>query len=339
MPKIKCLPDRVNINAKESDTILQSLLDNGITHTHVCGGNAYCSTCRVMILEGIDNCSQPTVAEKALARRLEFPFHVRLACQTRVSGNVSIRRLVLDEEDIDFVEGQLSAESLGGKKSVAVLFATVRGAHNFDEVNFYYDLIYIMSRYFQRMNKTINSYGGFINNYMNYWLMGVFGLNNGQDAAERAVWAALEMFKVVEELNIYLERLSYPPVYLSIGIHYGPVVLVPIETHKESGKYTLVGDTVNLVSRIEGINRELGSELLISGDVYNQVSQKVTINRTYTLKSVSKNKEYPIFEVTSITGDAPTIIETVEVMRVKGSLGKRIKSFMQKFSSSWSKPK
>jgi len=335
MPKINCLPDQVYIDVNSSQTILQALLDNDIAHTHICGGNANCSTCRIMILDGIDNCSEQTVAEKVLARRLEFPFHVRLACQTKVFGNVSIRRLILDQEDIDLVEGQLSLETLGVRKSIAILLATVRGASNFDEVNFHYDLIYTMSRYFQSMNKIINRYGGFINNYMNYSLIGVFGLNEPKDASERAVWAGLEMLIALKDLNLYLERLSYPPLSLSIGIHYGSVVLVPVDTYKRVGKYNLIGDTVNIVNRIEAANREVGSELLVSSEIYNHIQRPIIINRTYTLRSANKNKDYSVLEIIGINGKPPVITEKVEVVQPKMSLKNRVKSFLQKFSSSW----
>jgi adenylate cyclase len=51
-------------------------------------------------------------------------------------------------------------------------------------------------------------------------------------AAERAVWAGLEMLKAVKELNAFLEQLSYQPLNLSIGIHYGEAVLVPVDSNK-----------------------------------------------------------------------------------------------------------
>ncbi len=232
MAKIDCLPDKKVIETDETQTILQALLEAEIPHTHVCGGNAYCSTCRVMILDGIHHCSTPTSAEKALAKRLEFPFHVRLACQTRVSGDISIRRMVLDNEDIDFVENQFSTLAAGSRKSVAVLFATIRGGANFDEVNFHYDMVYIMSRYFHRMHRVVSQYGGVIDNYMGFWLMALFGLETSDRNAERAVWAGLEMLQAVQDLNANLETLSYSPLTLNIGIHYGPAVLVPVNPNR-----------------------------------------------------------------------------------------------------------
>jgi adenylate cyclase len=96
-----------------------------------------------MILEGGKNCSPPTNAETALAKQLDFPVHVRLACQTKVTGDVSIRRMVIDNEDIDILESQIATGTASIDRNVALLVATIRGKTNFDEVNFHYDIIYI----------------------------------------------------------------------------------------------------------------------------------------------------------------------------------------------------
>ncbi|MBE9242927.1 2Fe-2S iron-sulfur cluster-binding protein [Synechocystis salina] len=82
MTKITCFPDNKIIEAHPNKTFLENLLSEDVPHTDVCGGQGNCSTCRVMILEGIDNCSKVTPLEIALAERLDFPFHVRLACQS-----------------------------------------------------------------------------------------------------------------------------------------------------------------------------------------------------------------------------------------------------------------
>lgn len=220
MSKISCLPDKRSIEINKSDTVLETLLANGIEHTHVCGGNAYCSTCRIMILDGVQNCSPPTSAERALAKKLDFPFHVRLACQTKVSGDVSIRRMVIDNEDIDILEGQLATGAVNSNRNVALLVATIRGATNFDEVNFHHDIVYIMSRYFHRVQKVVGQYGGVIPNVMGVRVMAVFGFEkNSSLAVERAVWAGLELLKTIAELNVFLKKLSYNPLNVSIGIH------------------------------------------------------------------------------------------------------------------------
>ena len=80
--------------------ILEASLGAVIPHTHVCGGRARCSTCRVLVSGGLDHCRPMNEAESRLARTKGFSPEIRFACQTTVSGDVTLRRLVLDDTDI-----------------------------------------------------------------------------------------------------------------------------------------------------------------------------------------------------------------------------------------------
>src|ERR1041384_6824501 len=92
------------IEAEPNETILQASLRAAIPHAHACGGHARCSTCRVQIVEGLDRCAPRNDKENELATRLHFSPEIRLACQTTVNGDVKLRRLVLDEEDIELTD-------------------------------------------------------------------------------------------------------------------------------------------------------------------------------------------------------------------------------------------
>lgn len=100
MPHITYLPDHKTVETDTSRTILQASLEAGIPHTHLCGGKSRCSTCRVLILEGLENCSPRNAREREIARNQHYPPSLRLACQTTVTGDVILRRFVVDQEDI-----------------------------------------------------------------------------------------------------------------------------------------------------------------------------------------------------------------------------------------------
>jgi adenylate cyclase len=328
MSTINCLPDLRSVEIKKSETVLDALLANGIEHTNICGGNAHCSTCRIMILEGGKNCSPPTSAERALAKQLDFPVHVRLACQTKVTGDVSIRRMVIDNEDIDILESQIATGTISSDRNVALLTATIRGATNFDEVNFHYDIVYIMSRYFHRVQKVIGQYGGIIPNVMGTKIMAVFGAEeNSILPAERSVWAGLELLKAIEELNVFLKKLSYHPLNVSIGIHYGTTVLIPIDSSNPN-ILTPLGHIARSVSRIEAMNTKIGSNLLVSESIYQQVKDKVKIDRTGSLNW--NENEFTVYEVTDLQGTPPQVAKVEEALPAP----KRFMSFVQKFLSS-----
>ncbi len=73
MPRIEILPDGTETEASEQETILQALLRRGVPHAHVCGGKARCSTCRLLVLEGLENCSPRQAKEQRIAETAPFP--------------------------------------------------------------------------------------------------------------------------------------------------------------------------------------------------------------------------------------------------------------------------
>src|SRR5262249_18599044 len=90
----------VAIEVPRSQTLLAASLNAGIPHMHECGGNARCSTCRVIVLENSANLAPRDAPELKLAQRLGFADQIRLACQTKVRGPVQVRRLILDSDDV-----------------------------------------------------------------------------------------------------------------------------------------------------------------------------------------------------------------------------------------------
>ncbi len=109
MAKLHYLPDGKDIEIREGKTILQTSLKAGIPHAHVCFGRTRCTTCRVLILEGLEHCNQRNPKENLVAHQFHYQPETRLACQTTVNGDVKLRRLVTDEHDLALT-GQLIVE-------------------------------------------------------------------------------------------------------------------------------------------------------------------------------------------------------------------------------------
>src|SRR5580692_7798683 len=101
MPKITFQNDREVESPDTAKTLLQVSLAAGIPHVHACGGNARCSTCRVMVHEGLDQLTPRNEAEQKLALRKGLEPNIRLACQAKPTGTCRVRRLVLDDVDAD----------------------------------------------------------------------------------------------------------------------------------------------------------------------------------------------------------------------------------------------
>ncbi len=98
------LPDQRLVECRPGESILPAALRAGVPFAHACGGNGKCSTCRIVVVEGHQSCSERTPREQAIADRLGFGPQFRLACQTSVRGEVTVRRLVLDERDVELAD-------------------------------------------------------------------------------------------------------------------------------------------------------------------------------------------------------------------------------------------
>lgn len=196
MPHIYYLPDEKCIEVDAGEFILDASLRLKIPHTHVCGNLARCSTCRVLVIEGLENCGERNSAEKAISEQLHFTPAIRLACQTQVFDDVTVRRLAIDTEDLEIINDELRGKvvpnTIDKEKQIAILFADIRGFTTFAEKVLPYDVIYVLNRYFRKMGQVISRHKGMINNYMGDGLMALFGLEDSQQAAEQAVRAALE---------------------------------------------------------------------------------------------------------------------------------------------------
>ncbi|MDA2919464.1 adenylate/guanylate cyclase domain-containing protein [Desulfobacterota bacterium AH_259_B03_O07] len=298
MPQIYFLPDKKDVHTDKETSILEASLNAGIPHTNVCGGNARCSTCRVMILDGMECCSPRTEKEQVLAERLNFDSSIRLACQTKVSGKVNLRRLVLDDEDVKLtsqLKKDLAPVSVGEEKDVAILFADIRGFTTFAEALVPYDVIHVLNRYFHRMEQVINQNGGYIDNYMGDGLLALFGVEKEDEAPLKAVKAGLEMLEEMENLRPYLQSIYDKCWEIGIGIHYGEAVIGTIGG--AARRKTIIGDSVNFASRIESANKELDTKLLISQQVYEHVKQHVLANQRVKLTIKGKTGKYTLYEI------------------------------------------
>ena len=274
-------PDDKQIVMRGSETILAASLREGIPHAYACGGRARCSICRISVEEGLEFCSPRSKGERIVAERLNFSPETRLACQTKITGDVNVRRLVVDDDDIEFTRGIAAGPrpaSIGEEKKLAIMFADVRGFTALSERMSPYDVIYFLNRYFHLTSKVIESYGGYVDNYMGDGLMALFGHDDAPDAAFRAVSAALTMLEEVEKRSRHFEELYGVSVRIGIGIHYGNVVVGMIGAGDRQ-RMTVIGDAVNFASRIEAANKKFGTELLISNEVHRRIANRITVGR------------------------------------------------------------
>ncbi|MEI6231652.1 MAG: peroxidase family protein [Planctomycetota bacterium] len=300
MPLVSFQNESVIDESDDTLTLLQISQKHGIPHMHVCGGMARCSTCRVMVLEHPENLSPRNTAEKNLATRLGFEDNIRLACQCQVTGPVTVRRLTLDDQDAGLCMSG-DQRTTGREAKIAVLFSDIRGFTTFSETSLPYDTIHILNRYFYQMGEAVLHNEGYIDKYMGDGLMALFGLNcdNAETNCRNAVNAGLQMLTELEGFNDYMKRNFGREFKIGIGIHFGELIIGEMG-HPSRRSITVIGDTVNMASRIESATKEAGAPILISDAVRDSLRGRVDIGRSFTQVLKGKSGSYSLHEVLNL---------------------------------------
>ncbi|MBL8019971.1 MAG: 2Fe-2S iron-sulfur cluster binding domain-containing protein [Leptospirales bacterium] len=299
--------------ARSGETLLQIALQAGVPHAHVCGGNGRCSTCRVLVIEGAGNLTAATPAEHALAQRKGFTEEIRLACQAHVTGPVVVRRLVIDSEDVQQIVGT-SVRTTGREMSLAILFSDIRGFTPFSENHLPYDVVHILNRYFRAIGEAIFRNGGSIDKYMGDGIMAVFGLtsNDARETCLSAVRAGRAIQDELIQVNEYLKKTFQIEFKIGIGIHFGDVIVGELG-HPKKMQLTVLGDTVNMASRIESATKKAGASFLISEDVYKLTRDQVTRGRIFSMPLKGKSGRYKLYEINDVT---PGVGRTTELYQL-----------------------
>ena len=179
---------------------------------------------------------------------------------------------------------------LGGKRTRAtLLFSDIRGFTSMSASMPPEEVVSILNTYFDVMTRIVLKYDGMLDKYMGDGLMAAFGIPlPRKDDAERAVRAALEMQEALKSLNTHLKAKLPRPLQIGIGINTGEVIAGNIgsELHTE---YTVIGDPVNVSSRLESLTKTLGATIVISAETCREVEDQFFMRDlgTHTLRGKS----------------------------------------------------
>jgi adenylate cyclase len=154
---------------------------------------------------------------------------------------------------------------LGGEEIEAtVLFADLEGFTLLSETMPPQSLIKLLNDYFTPMTQVIMAYQGTLDKYIGDALMALWGAPVPlADHALRACRAAIDMEQTMTELQAAWQAQGLPNLMARIGLHTGPVVAGNVGS-RDRFNYTVLGDTVNLASRLEGVNKAYGTRILLS---------------------------------------------------------------------------
>ncbi|MBL8682467.1 MAG: protein kinase [Myxococcales bacterium] len=217
-------PERVIVDTPKGTTLLEASLGAGVHHYHACGGKARCTTCRVVVLDGASNCGPRTEAEALVAEKRRWPSSIRLACQLRVLGDVSVRRLVVDQDDVASVN-LLNDTQEPVTQSAVIVVAQLAGFEAFAREQFPHDTVHVLNRYMKQIvEPALANHGAVLQYLPSGAILRFTGDTEGRDGSLHALRAALRMIARVRQLNPYTLKHFGSEFALAVGIDTGSMM-------------------------------------------------------------------------------------------------------------------
>jgi len=185
------------------------------------------------------------------------------------------------------------------EKDVTILLSDLRGFTAMSENYNPLEIISFLNRYFTAMSEIIQQYDGTIDKFMGDSIMVVFGTPESRsDDIERSLACAIQMQIRLALINEENTILGYPPLYMGIGINTGRVVAGKLGSDLYS-QYTVIGDHVNLASRIESYS--LRGQVLISEHTFNLSKEFIRTGQENTLHVKGKKRPVKMYELLSLS--------------------------------------
>lgn len=188
----------------------------------------------------------------------------------------------------------------GERRDISILFQDIRGFTALSEQLDPAVLLRLLNQFFTEVVAAVEAEGGVVKQFLGDGVMALFGAPQPYpDHAERAVRAALNIVQRLKGLNETLAEQGIEPLEIGVGIHSGTVVagLIGPDNRVE---YGVVGDAVNLASRVEALTREMQATILVSRDIAAQLGPTFALGRTATMLVKGKSQPVEVFEVLSL---------------------------------------
>jgi len=185
----------------------------------------------------------------------------------------------------------------GDKKDLTVLFSDIRGFTSISEKLTPEELVRLLNEYLTAMTNVVFKYEGLLDKYMGDAIMAVFGAPLDQpDHPQRACLTALNMMNELHRLQNKWQEEGRPALNIGIGINTGDMVVGNMGSEMRFD-YTVMGDMVNLGSRLEGINKEYGSNIIISEFTYKVVKDEMCCRELDWVRVKGKKMPVKIYEL------------------------------------------
>lgn len=198
-------------------------------------------------------------------------------------------------------------------RRVTILLSDLRGFTTVAERHSAMAMVEALNRYLEKMSEIILRHGGSIDKFMGDAIMALFGAPATLEGdIQAALCCAIEMQAAMEEINVINETMGMEPLYMGIGINTGEVIAGHLGSHFHS-EYTVIGDEVNLTSRVE--SHSLRGQILLSEQTYQMAKDFIEIGHVNEVFVKGKKSVVRMYELAAISKPYPRRVPRSEIRK------------------------
>ncbi|MDI7174793.1 adenylate/guanylate cyclase domain-containing protein [Leptospira santarosai] len=207
--------------------------------------------------------------------------------------------------------------TLGGeRKMCAIFFSDIRSFTSISEKLQPEEVVEFLNEYMTEMVHCVNETHGIVDKFIGDAIMATWGATKTSDKdAENAVNGSLMMREALLKFNQGRGGEKKPIIQIGCGLNYGPVIAGQIGSEQRL-EYTVIGDAVNLASRVEALNKPFGTDILITQNLLDHVPDIFNVEKMQSIKVKGKEEPQVIYAVLGRKDD-PNCPKTVEELRQK----------------------
>ena len=285
------------VKSSAGPTLLEISRANNIAHASVCGGRARCSTCRVRIDDTQVPLPPPEPHEAVTLGSIQAPDNVRLACQIRPQGAMTVTRLLRARTTGPDAADQQESDSGGVQKDLAVLYLNMRDFTALAERKLPYDSVYILNTFFAAAGDAITSQGGRIEQFTGDGLFAVFGQQEGAEAGcRRALRSARAIDLALDHVNAVLSTETGKPLKIGIGLHVGSLLVGRIG-YGDGVDLASVGPTMKVARHLDRIAKAQDVQIVATQDFATMAGWDAAASTTITIEDPITQEQRQVYAI------------------------------------------